>query len=58
MPARVVGGLVIQSGGASWEDAGRSLQLRCELSEKTLRDQLFCGGRPVDGHGIMVPTGC
>ena len=55
----MVEGLEIQSVGASWEDAVRSLQLGCELSEKTLRDHvLFCGGRSLEGHGFMVPTGC
>ncbi len=58
MSARVVEGLEIQSVGASWDDAVRSLQLGCELSEKTLRDHvLFCGGRSLEGHGFMVPTG-
>lgn len=59
MSARVVEGLEIQSVGASWEDAGRSLQLGCELPDKTPSDHsLFCGGRPIDTHGFMVPTGC
>ena len=59
MSARVVEGLEIQSARISWEDAVHSLQLGCELPEKTLRDQwMFYGGRPLDGHGFMVPTGC
>lgn len=59
MSARVVEGLEIQSVRVSWEHAVRSLQPGCEFPEKPLRDHsLFCGGRPLDGHGFMVTTGC
>lgn len=54
----MVEGLEIQSVGASWDDAVRSLQLGCERPENTLRDHVLFGvRRPLDGHGFMVPTG-